>query len=36
MKRFPWRWLLVGILVLAAVAIFYVDRQPAPRWDKIA
>src|SRR3954451_10854162 len=27
MRRFPWRWVLVGILLLGVVAIFYVDRR---------
>jgi tetratricopeptide (TPR) repeat protein len=27
MRRFPWRWVLVGIVLLGVVAIFYVDRR---------
>jgi tetratricopeptide (TPR) repeat protein len=26
MRRFPWRWVLAGILLLGVAAIFYIDR----------
>ena len=29
MRRFPWRWALVGILLLGGVGLFYLDRWAA-------